>query len=199
VIGKYRKAHIPMIVPKNVTPRYEDYEKFYYAPGDLGLPVFNTGKVKLGMAVCYDRNFPETWRTLVLNGAEVVFLSVSSFGFRKEVYQFELRTHAYENGLFIVGPNRLGDEGASHFYGSSVIVNPFGDIVTAGDDVNESVVYAEIDLDQVAEARRRLTYLRDRRPEIYRNLVELSPKNQLVYDVTTKPAKQEPVVVQAQA
>jgi N-carbamoylputrescine amidase len=198
VIGKYRKVHVPMIIPKNVTPRYEDYEKFYYAPGDLGLPVFNTGKVKLGMAICYDRNFPETWRTLVLNGAEVVFLSVSSFGFRKEVYQFELRTHAYENGIFIVGPNRLGDEGPSHFYGSSVIVNPFGDIVASGDDANEQVVYAEIDLDEVVEARRRLTYFRDRRPEFYKNLVELSPKNQLIYDVTAKPAKQEPVVVQAQ-
>ena len=199
VVGRYRKVHAPMIVPKDVTPKYEDYEKFYYAPGDLGLPVFDTGKVKLGMAICYDRNFPETWRTLALNGAQVVFLSVSSMGFRKEIFQLELRTHAYENGMYIVGTNRLGDEGKLHFYGSSVVVDPSGTLVASGSDTEEQVVYSEIDLDEVVKARRRLTYFRDRRPEFYTNLVELSPRNQLVYDVTPGPAKQVSTPIQRQA
>jgi N-carbamoylputrescine amidase len=175
VVGKYRKMHIPMIKPKGVDPTYQDYEKFYYAPGDLGFPVFVTDKLKLGMAICYDRNFPETWRCLTLNGAEVVFLSVTSFGWRKEIYQMELRIHAYEQGLYIIGVNRVGDEGPRHCYGSSVIVDPAGNIVAGpGSDTKDDIVYAQIDMDKVAEARRNLTYLRDRRPDAYQALLGMS-------------------------
>ncbi len=194
VIGKYRKMHAPMIYPKpgTVDPHYQDFEKFYYAPGDLGFPLYTTEtpkngyKLNLGMAICYDRNFPETWRVYALKGAEVVFKATSSSGFRGEYYQFELRTHAYENGIFIVGANRWGNEGSPnkelkfgekwmHFYGTSTIIDPFGMIAKAAGDDGEKAVVTEIDLDQVAEARKRLTYFRDRRPEFYKELLYLHP------------------------
>jgi N-carbamoylputrescine amidase len=193
VMGRYRKMHAPMILPKigTVDPYYQDFEKFYYAPGDLGFPVYTTetregDKMTLGMAICYDRNFPETWRIYTLKGAEVVFKGTSSSGFRGEYYQFELRTHAYENGIYIVGANRWGNEGSPnkelgfgekwmHFYGTSCIVDPFGMIAASAGDDGEKVVVAEIDLDKVADARKRLTYLRDRRPEFYKELVQLLP------------------------
>jgi len=163
IAGKYRKNHIPYVDFGDVT----SLEKIYYAEGNLGFPVFKAEIFNFGMLICYDRNFPETWRCLTLGGAQVVFASISSFGWRQEYFTFELRTHAYENSIFVVASNRTGDEGKSHFFGSSLIIDPFGDIVKQASENRDEIVRATIDLGQVDQARIRFPYYRDRRPNIY--------------------------------
>lgn len=161
--GKYRKNHIPYVDFGDVT----SLEKIYYAEGNLGFPVFKGEGFDFGMLICYDRNYPETWRCLTLGGAQVVFASISSFGWRKEYFTIELRTHAYENSVFVIASNRTGDEGKFHFFGSSLIVNPFGDIVKQASEDKDEIVRATIDLGDVDQARIRIPYYRDRRPDIY--------------------------------
>lgn len=170
ITGKYRKNHIPYVDYGNVT----SLEKLYYAEGNLGFPVFKTEGFLSGMLICYDRNFPETWRCLTLGGAKVVFASISSFGWRQEYFTFELRTHAYENSLFVVAANRTGDEGKSHFFGSSVVIDPLGDIVKQASEDKDEIVCASIDLGKVDQARTRVPYYRDRRPDIYGALLKKS-------------------------
>lgn len=160
--GKYRKSHIPNLAFGSSAA----LEKYYYYPGNTGFRVFNFEGRKVGMIVCYDRNFPESWRCLSLQGAEVVFVAVSSAGWREEYFTFELRTHAYENGVFAVAANRVGEESGFPFYGHSVVVNPFGDVVNQAGREDE-VVLGSIDLDDLNAARYKLAYLRDRRPDLY--------------------------------
>lgn len=160
--GKYRKSHIPNLKFGSSAA----LEKYYYYPGNTGFRVFSFEGLKLGMIVCYDRNFPETWRCLSLQGAEAVFVSVSSAGWREEYFTFELRTHAYENGIFAIASNRVGEEGGYRFYGCSVVVNPYGEVINQAGHEDE-VVLGTVNPDEMNQARYKLAYLRDRRPDLY--------------------------------
>ena len=126
-LGKYRKTHIPQVDPGF-------YEKFFFKPGDLGYPVFETAYVKLGVYICYDRHFPEGWRALALNGAEyIVNPSATVAGLSKYLWELEQPASAAANGVFIGAINRVGREEPwaeqmGEFYGSSYIVNPRGTI-----------------------------------------------------------------------
>ncbi|MFC1957578.1 nitrilase-related carbon-nitrogen hydrolase [Chloroflexota bacterium] len=106
LIGKYRKVHIPFV---NYGNKYLN-EKYYFRPGDLGFPVFPVDRLKVGLLICYDRSFPEAWRSLALKGAELVLVPTTSSGWRSESWEFELRAEALENSLFIMAPNRVGEE-----------------------------------------------------------------------------------------
>lgn len=172
-LGKYRKTHIPHVAPGF-------YEKFYFKPGNLGYPVFETKFCKLGVYICYDRHFPEGWRALALNGAEyIVNPSATVAGLSKYLWELEQPASAAANGVFIGAINRVGAEEpwtTSHnmgeFYGSSYIVNPRGEIeAQASYDDDELLVHA-IDLDMVREVRNTWQFLRDRRPEAYQVLTE---------------------------
>ncbi len=167
-LGKYRKTHIPQVDPGF-------YEKFFFKPGDLGYPVFETAYLKLGVYICYDRHFPEGWRALALNGAEyIVNPSATVAGLSKYLWELEQPASAAANGVFIGAINRIGTEepwagthNMGEFYGSSYIVNPRGAIEAQASYGDDELLVHEIDLDMVREVRDTWQFFRDRRPEIY--------------------------------
>ena len=168
-LGKYRKTHIP-----HVDPGF--YEKYFFKPGDLGYPVFDTAYVKLGVYICYDRHFPEGWRALALNGAEyIVNPSATVAGLSKHLWELEQPAAAVANAVFIGAINRIGREGPwpvelGEFYGSSYIVNPRGAIEAQASYGDDELLVHEIDLDMIREVRNTWQFFRDRRPELYEEL-----------------------------
>jgi predicted amidohydrolase len=175
VLGKYRKTHIPAYFPSTRPGGTGSFERLYFAPGDLGFPLFDTAKGRIGVQICYDRMFPEGSRILGLKGAELVVYphNYSTYGFeyRARAWGRLTQARAYENGFFAVVPNKAGQEGPRDNAGRSLIISPLGgDILAEGAGDREELVVADIDLDDVIEARKRLPFWRDRRPEIYGEL-----------------------------
>jgi predicted amidohydrolase len=171
-LGKYRKMHLPANffgASGDVSPT----QKFYFQPGDLGFPVFEMGWGRLGIQICYDRNFPEGFRCLALAGAEIIVVPTCAptFGvpWGVEMWEMLCRVRAYENGCFVVGVNKVGRENDSDFFGRSLVASPFGGppIAVAQGDGDE-VLIVTIDLADVLAARTRRPFMRDRRPEFYR-------------------------------
>lgn len=172
VLGKYRKHHIPNL------DRF--WEKFYFRPGNLGYPVFDTAVGKVGVYICYDRHFPEGWRELGLNGAELVFNpSATKPGLSNRLWELEQPAAAAANQYFIAANNRIGTESdefgdlAVTFYGSSYFVDPRGNYVgeVASQDQTE-IVTRDLDLDLIREVRNNWQFYRDRRPESYTAVVK---------------------------
>jgi beta-ureidopropionase len=168
-LGKYRKNHIP-----NLTGFWE---KFYFRPGNLGYPVFDTAVGRIGVYICYDRHFPEGWRALGLGGAEIVFNpSATHRGLSQYMWQLEQPAAAVANAYFVGTLNRVGVEeyGDNDFYGTSYFVGPEGATVgePAGDSAAELVV-RDLDLGQIRAVRDRWAFYRDRRPESYAELTAL--------------------------
>ncbi len=167
-LGKYRKNHIPQ------TSGF--WEKYYFRPGNLGYPVFQTRYAKVGVYICYDRHFPEGARQLGLNGAEIVFNpSATVAGLSQYLWKLEQPAHAVANGYFMGCINRVGTEAPwtiGKFYGSSYFVDPRGQILACGSEDKDELVVAELDLDMIEEVRRTWQFFRDRRPDAYGPLVE---------------------------
>ena len=163
-LGKYRKHHIP-----HCDPGF--WEKFYFKPGNLGYPVFETAFGKVGVYICYDRHFPEGARILGLNGAEIVFNpSATVAGLSEHLWKLEQPAHAAANQYWIGAINRVGHElpwDIGEFYGSSYFCDPRGQIVAQGSRDKDEVVVADIDLDLIEEVRHTWQFFRDRRPETY--------------------------------
>jgi len=168
-LGKYRKHHIPQVAGF--------WEKFFFKPGNLGFPVFETAFAKVGVYICYDRHFPEGARALGLNGAELVFNpSATVAGLSQYLWQLEQPAHAVANGYFVGAINRVGCElpwNIGEFYGSSYFVDPRGQIVAQGSKDKDDLVTAVLDLDSIREIRNLWQFYRDRRPEAYEDLVLL--------------------------
>jgi beta-ureidopropionase len=168
-LGKYRKHHIPHCLPGF-------WEKFYFRPGNLGYPVFDTAYAKVGVYICYDRHFPEGARALGLNGAEIVFNpSATVAGLSEYLWKLEQPAHAVANGYFVGAINRVGTEAPwniGEFYGQSYFCNPRGQIIAQGSRDQDELVVAELDLEQIAEVRRVWQFYRDRRPDSYGALVQ---------------------------
>jgi beta-ureidopropionase len=168
-LGKYRKTHIPHV--KGF------WEKFYFRPGNLGYPVFQTAVGKIGVYICYDRHFPEGARALGLNGAEIVFIpSATSRGLSEYLWRVEQVSHALANGYFVGTINRVGIEplGDDDFYGQSYFCDPRGQFVGAvGDAHEEELIVRDLDLGMIEEVRQTWQFFRDRRPEEYGDLVRL--------------------------
>jgi beta-ureidopropionase len=166
-LGKYRKNHIPQV--KGF------WEKYYFRPGNLGYPVFETSVCKVGIYICYDRHFPEGWRALGLAGAEVVFNpSATSRSLSQYLWQLEQPAAAVANEYFVGAINRVGVEplGDDEFYGSSYFVDPRGQMVgPPASDSEEEVVVRDLDLGMIEEVRRLWAFYRDRRPDGYGPLV----------------------------
>ena len=166
-LGKYRKNHIPQV--KGF------WEKFYFRPGNLGYPVFETAVGTVGVYICYDRHFPEGWRALGLAGAEIVFNpSATSRGLSAYLWQLEQTSSAAANMYFVGAINRVGVEplGDNDFYGTSYFANPRGQIVDgAASDRAEELVVRELDLEMLDEVRNQWAFYRDRRPDSYESLV----------------------------
>jgi len=167
VVGKYRKTHIP-----HVGPCF--WEKFYFKPGNLGYPVWETSVGRVGLIICYDRHFPEVARELGLKGAELVFNpSATVESLSKYLWELEQPAHAVANGFWIAASNRVGVEAPLNphkFYGSSYFCSPRGKIVAQASDSEDEVLVADIDLDEIREVRNTWQFFRDRRPETYGEL-----------------------------
>jgi N-carbamoylputrescine amidase len=166
-LGKYRKTHIPQV--KGF------WEKYYFRPGNLGYPIFDTSVGRIGVYICYDRHFPEGWRALGLAGAKIVFNpSATSRGLSMYLWNLEQPASAVANEYFIGAINRVGQEpfGDNDFYGSSYFVDPRGQIIDgAASDTEEELVVRDLDLDMVDEVRQLWAFYRDRRPDAYDPLV----------------------------
>lgn len=169
-LGKYRKTHIPQV--KGF------WEKFYFRPGNLGYPVFETAVGKVGVYICYDRHFPEGARMLGLHGAELVFIpSATSRGLSMHLWDIEQRSHAIANGYFVGTINRVGVEqefGPNDYYGSSYFCDPRGSYVgDKASDREEQLIVRDLNMDLITEVRQTWQFYRDRRPEMYGDMVAL--------------------------
>jgi beta-ureidopropionase len=169
-LGKFRKMHIPHCAPGF-------WEKFYFRPGNLGYPVFETRIGKVGVYICYDRHFPEGARCLGLNGAEIVFNpSATVAGLSEYLWKLEQPAHAVANGYFVGAINRPGFEDPwriGEFYGQSYFCDPRGQLLAQGGRDCDDIVIADLNLDLIREVRNTWQFYRDRRPETYAELVQL--------------------------
>jgi N-carbamoylputrescine amidase len=174
VLGLYRKSHIPD------GPGYQ--EKFYFTPGDTGFKVWDTRFGKIGCGICWDQWFPETARAMALMGAEAL-LYPTAIGTEpppappvdsRDHWRRVMQGHAGANYMPLVASNRIGIEkgqaGEMTFYGSSFIADPTGAIAAELNRVEEGVVTASFDLDEIARMRASWGLFRDRRPDLYGTL-----------------------------
>ena len=167
-LGKYRKTHIPQVAPGF-------WEKFYFRPGNLGYPCFDTAFARIGVYICYDRHFPEGARALGLNGAEIVFNpSATVAGLSEYLWKLEQPAHAVANGYFVGAINRVGHEAPwniGEFYGQSYFCDPRGQIIAEASRDKDELVVADLNLDMIREVRNTWQFFRDRRPDAYGALV----------------------------
>lgn len=174
VLGVYRKTHIPD------GPGYE--EKFYFTPGDTGFKVWKTRYAVIGVGICWDQWFTEAARCMALQGAEILLYptAIGSEPDRPEVdsknhWQLCMQGHAAANIIPVIASNRVGVEtiGGSEirFYGSSFITDGTGAKVAEADDITEKYLTAELDLEQTRKYREYWGIYRDRRPDMYQQIV----------------------------
>jgi beta-ureidopropionase len=167
-LGKYRKTHIPHVAPGF-------WEKFYFRPGNLGYPCFDTAFARIGVYICYDRHFPEGARCLGLNGAEIIFNpSATVAGLSEYLWKLEQPAHAVANGYFVGAINRVGTEAPwniGEFYGQSYFCDPRGQIVSEGSRDQDELIVADLDMDKIREVRNTWQFFRDRRPDAYDPIV----------------------------
>jgi len=170
-LGKYRKNHIPH------TSGF--WEKYFFKPGNLGYPVFDTAVGTIGVYICYDRHFPEGARLLGLNGAEIVFNpSATVAGLSQYLWKLEQPAHAVANGYYMGCINRVGTEepwSIGKFYGNSYFVDPRGQFMVEASEDQDELIVADMDLDVIEEVRRVWQFYRDRRPETYDDMIGLLP------------------------
>jgi beta-ureidopropionase len=169
-LGKFRKMHIPHCAPGF-------WEKFYFRPGNMGYPVFETKVGRVGVYICYDRHFPEGARALGLNGAEIVFNpSATVAGLSEYLWKLEQPAHAVANQYFVGAINRPGVEEPwriGEFYGQSYFCDPRGQFLSVGKRDDDDIVLADMDLDTIREVRNTWQFFRDRRPDSYDALVAM--------------------------
>lgn len=176
VLGKYRKSHIPD------GPGYQ--EKFYFNPGDTGFKVWNTKYAKIGVGICWDQWFPEAARSMVLNGAELLLYPTAIGGEPEDdgfdssdMWQRAMIGHAASNQIPVIASNRIGTEKGidieNYFYGRSFVTNHVGDKIAEGSRDKEEVLIGKINLSEAETLRNVWGVFRDRRPELYKGLLNL--------------------------
>ena len=162
IIGRTRMIHI--------TDYSGFHEKGYYRPGDLGPGVFDTEFGRIGIAICYDRHYPEYMRALSLMAAEIVF--VPQAGVTGEwppgLYEAEMRVAAFQNGYYTALCNRVGKEGGLVFSGESFVCSPSGEVIARAASGKQDILYCDLDPGLLPESHAHRLFLRDRRPELYR-------------------------------
>jgi N-carbamoylputrescine amidase len=175
LIGLYRKMHIPD------DPAY--YEKFYFTPGDLGFPAFDTAVGRVATLICWDQWYPEGARLASLRGAVVLFYP-TAIGWhphekaalgasQRDAWRTVQRGHAIANGIYVAVANRVGteklqeEEPGIEFWGSSFISDPFGVVISEASSDREEILVTEVDLRRIEDVRRNWPFLRDRRIDAY--------------------------------
>jgi N-carbamoylputrescine amidase len=174
ILGKYRKMHIPD------DPCF--YEKFYFAPGDLGFRTFQTRYANVGTLVCWDQWFPEAARLTALKGAQILVyptaigwhVSEENSARKEQLAAWELvqRGHAVANGVYVAAINRVGKEGEIEFWGRSFVADPFGVVLARAAQGRAETLVVKCDLCRIAETRHNWPFLRDRRIDAYHELTE---------------------------
>jgi N-carbamoylputrescine amidase len=160
LIGRARMMHVAEM------PGF--HEQFYYAPGDTGAVVVRTAAAAIGIAICYDRHYPEHMRALALAGAELIVVPNAAVeGEPLELFEIEIRAAAFQQQLFVALVNRVGEEGDARFAGRSLVADPHGRVIARAPHGEDALVFADLDLSLVAEARQLRPYLRDRRHGLY--------------------------------
>ncbi len=179
-LGKYRKMHIPD------DPLY--YEKFYFTPGDLGFPTFDTQRGRIGVQICWDQWYPEGARAISLGGAQVIFYPTSigwhpaekkEFGAAQlDAWRTIQRSHAIANGVYVAAVNRVGFERSAaagdtglEFWGNSFVADPFGQIIAQASSDKEEVLVVECDPAKSEDTRRNWPFMRDRRVDAYQPIL----------------------------
>jgi predicted amidohydrolase len=147
------------------------HEQDYYTPGDTGAPVYHTRHGCIGVSICYDRHYPEYMRALALGGAEIVFVpQAGAVGEWPEgLYEAEMRVAAFQNGYFTALVNRVGKEPHLDFAGESFVCDPAGRVIARAGAGSDEILTCDIDLAEIARSHARTLFLRDRRPELYRD------------------------------
>jgi N-carbamoylputrescine amidase len=161
LLGRTRMVHI--------TDYLCFHEQGYYHPGDCGAPVYMTRHGRLGVAICYDRHYPEYLRALALSGADIVFVpQAGAVGeWPDGLYEAEMKVAAFQNGLFTALCNRVGAEERLEFAGESFVCDPDGRVIARAEQRSEEILFADLDLALVDRSHGRRLFLRDRRPELY--------------------------------
>ncbi len=146
------------------------HEKSYYTPGNSGVPVYETKFGKVGIAICYDRHFPEYMRALALKKAEIVFIPQAGAvdEWPDGLYEAELQVAAFQNGYFTALCNRVGKEDSLEFAGESFVCNPDGKIIAKAGRGTEDILYCNIELDEIKSCHAAKLFFNDRRPELYK-------------------------------
>lgn len=145
------------------------HEQGYYTPGDTGAPVYRTQAGAIGVAICYDRHYPEYMRALALGGADLVVVPQAGAldEWPEGLYEGEMRVAAFQHGYFIALCNRVGEEECLTFGGESFVCNPDGAVIARAAALQDAVLYADINLADAAQSHARRLFLQHRRPELY--------------------------------
>jgi len=163
ILGTYRKVHVPQI------PLWE--ERFYFSTGNLGFPVFKTKYAVVGVQICWDNFFPEGSRILALKGAQIIFSPTAAAFASQEKWRTVISSNAMTNGVFILRVNRVGSEEKQDFYGRSFCASPEGDLMDKPSGMKEGIAFIDIDLRSIDRVRKEWPFLRDRKPETYKEIV----------------------------
>ncbi len=149
------------------------HERQYYAPSTLGAPVFVTSVGKVGVAICYDRHFPEYMRALALGGASLVVVPQAGVvdEWPEGLFEGEMCTAAFQNGYFVALCNRVGQEAKLTFAGESFVCGPEGAVRARAAKGEDTILYADVDLADVEKSHGRRILMKDRRPELYRDWI----------------------------
>ncbi len=164
ILGCYRKIHVPQI------PLWE--EKFYFSPGNLGFPIFNTKFAVIGIQICWDNFFPEGSRILALKGAQIIFSPTAAAFASQKKWETVISGNAISNGVYLFRVNRVGSEERQDFYGKSFCMSPEGELVDEPTGMKEGIALIDIDLKSIDRVRKEWPLLKDRRPEAYKEIVE---------------------------
>ena len=161
LLGRTRMVHI--------TDYACFHEQGYYAPGDTGVPVYETKAGRIGVAICYDRHYPEYMRALAVAGADLVVVpQAGAVGeWPDGLYEAEMRVAAFQNGYYAALCNRVGEEDCLTFSGESFVCSPEGEVIARAPALQDAILYADVDLAATARSHARRLFLRDRRPELY--------------------------------
>lgn len=145
------------------------HEQGYYTPGDTGAPVYDTQAGRIGVAICYDRHYPEYMRALALAGADLVVVpQAGAVGeWPDGLYEAEMQVAAFQNGYYVALCNRVGEEDCLTFAGESFVCGPDGRIIVRAAAMEDAVLVADLDLPATAASHARRLFLRDRRPDVY--------------------------------
>jgi N-carbamoylputrescine amidase len=163
ILGSYRKVHVPQI------PLWE--EKYYFSSGNHGFPVFETKFAPIGIQICWDNFFPEGSRILALKGAKILFSPTAAAFASQRKWETVISSNAIANGVYIFRVNRVGSEEKQDFYGRSFCISPEGELLDKPTGMKDSIALIEIDLKHITRARKEWPFLKDRRPDSYKEIL----------------------------